>query len=71
MHNKRTRIVGASMLMVLGVAVMSAGLFGDANPTLSAASVAETGINWTKVMVWVGAGSLFVSALMFVSASAE
>jgi len=66
---KRGRIVGATALSILGVCAVAVGQLGGGQ--LEAAGVAETGLNWVKIMVWGGAGMLVVSALMFISASAE
>jgi len=56
--------------MIIGVGLV-AGSFVGASPAVSAASVGGTIINWTKVLVWAGVSALFVSALMFVSASSD
>jgi hypothetical protein len=68
MH-KRGRIVGATALAIIGVSFIVLTQVGGGQ--LEAASVAETGYNWLKILVWSGAGMLTVSALMFISASAE
>lgn len=38
---------------------------------LQAAGVNETGLDIAKYMIWGGAGALFISAILFISASAE
>lgn len=66
---KRTRVVIATLMLVLGGSVMSLGFIGGG--TLQAAAIAETGFNWTRALIWGGAGGLLISAFMFLSASAE
>jgi hypothetical protein len=64
---KRFRIMGASALAVIGISI----LVGGFNPSLNAAGVADTGIDLGRYLVWGGVGALVVSALLFLSASAE
>jgi hypothetical protein len=66
---KRTRIVGASVLLVLGGLLIAMNTLGGDG--LHAAAVAESGFDWVKYLVWGGIASLFLSALLFISASAE
>jgi hypothetical protein len=68
MH-KRGRVAGATALAIIGVSLVVFGQLGGGQ--LEAASVAETGLNWVKILIWAGAGVLVISALMFISASAE
>ncbi|QQG49966.1 MAG: hypothetical protein HZB70_00010 [Candidatus Berkelbacteria bacterium] len=65
--NKRTRVISATALAVVGVAILAGGF----NPSLNAAGIAESSFDLTKYLVWGGAGALGVSALLFISASAE
>jgi len=64
---KRLRVMSATALAVLGLAVVVGGF----NPSLDAAGVAQTGIDLTKYFIWGGVGALVASALLFLSASAE
>lgn len=67
--SKRTRVVGATALMVLGGFMVVTSFIGGAD--LKAAGVAETGIDLGKIFIWGGAAALLVSAFLFISASAE
>lgn len=64
---KRSRVIGATALAVIGVAVLAGGF----NPTLNAAGIAERSFDLTRYLVWGGAAALVTSALLFISASAE
>ena len=68
MH-KRGRIIAATALSIIGVSFLAFSQLGGGQ--LEAASVAQTGFDWAKALVWGGAGVLVISALMFISASAE
>lgn len=67
---KRFRIISASALAVAGIAVLAGG-FLPGTTTLNASGVAETGFDLTKYLIWGGVGALIISALLFISASAE
>lgn len=68
--NRRTKVISASALTVLGIAVLSGQLFlGDAQ--LQAATVGQTSIDIAKYFLWAGVGLIVVSALMFIGASSD
>lgn len=64
---KRLRVMTGAALAVIGISV----LVGGFNPSLNAASVADTGVDLGKYLVWGGVTALVASALLFLSASAE
>lgn len=66
---RRGKVVGASVLAVGGATLMSASLLGGS--TLHAQGIATTGYDWGKLIIWLGVGFLVISALLFISASAE
>lgn len=68
MH-RRSRVITATMFSVIGVTLLVFSQLGGGQ--LEAATIAQTGYNWAKIMVWSGAGLLMVSALLFISANAE
>lgn len=68
--SKRLRIITATALGVLGLAVVIGG-FTPGTTTLNAAGINETGIDLAKYFVWGGVAALVASALLFISASAE
>jgi hypothetical protein len=67
--NRRGKIVGASVLAVIGVVLMATDFLGGSN--LQAASVGSTGTDYAKLFIWIGVVALVISALLFISASAE
>ncbi len=64
---KRFRIMGGAALAVIGISV----LVGGFNPSLSAAGVNESGLSLSRYFIWGGIGALVISALLFLSASAD
>ncbi len=48
---------------------MATNLLGGSS--LHAQGIATTGFDWAKLIIWAGVGVLVISALMFISASAE
>lgn len=61
--------MGASVLAVVGATFVAANLLGGSS--LHAQGLATTGFDWAKLIIWAGVAFLIVSALMFISASAE
>lgn len=61
--------MAASVLAFIGAAAMGTSLLGGT--TLQAAAVGTTGHDYSKIFIWAGVGFLVVSALLFISASAE
>lgn len=66
---RRGKIVGASVLAVAGATLVMVNLLGGSS--LHAQGLATTGFDWAKLIIWAGVGVLVISALMFISASAE
>ena len=66
---KRSRVISATALMVLGGFLVVTSFVGGSD--LQAAGVNETGFDIAKYMIWGGAAALFISAILFISASAE
>jgi len=67
--SRRSQVVVASALLVVGVGFFTINAFGG--QSLSAASVGESGIDLTKYFLWGGVGLLVISALLYIRASAE
>lgn len=67
--SKRSRVIGATIMTILGVAVLAMPVIGGTD--LKAGGLTEVGYDFTKIFVGVGVGMLTLSALLFVSASAE
>lgn len=66
---KRSKVITATALMTLGAfMVITAGVGGG---DLQAASVDQTGLDIARYLVWAGAGSLLISAFLFISAGAD
>ncbi|MDO8650385.1 MAG: hypothetical protein Q7K33_03725 [Candidatus Berkelbacteria bacterium] len=66
---KRSQVVMASALLVVGISFFVINIAGGAS--LSAASVGQAGIDLTKYFLWGGVGLLVISALLYLRASAE
>lgn len=66
---KRTRVVGATALMLVGGLMVITSFVGGAD--LKAAGLDQTGLDIAKYLIWGGAGALLISAVLFISASAE
>jgi len=60
----------AVAIAVIGLSTLTAGIGGN-DPTLNAVGAAETGIDVVKFLVWGGIAALIISAILFISASAE
>ena len=66
---RRTRVVGATSLMLVGALAIIASYVGGTD--LKAVGVEQAGFDVAKYLIWGGAGLMMVSALLFISASAE
>jgi len=66
---KRGRVVGATALMLVGALMVITSYIGGTD--LKAAGVEQAGFDVARYLVWGGAGALLISALLFISASAE
>lgn len=66
---KRTQLLGATALLVIGIGLVVASYGG--NPSLNAAGLAESGFDVGKVLIYGGIFLLIISALLFMSASSE
>lgn len=67
--NPRSKVIGATALMVIGGGLVVMSLVGGSE--LQASGVAETGFDLARLLIWGGVGALVISALMFISASAK
>ena len=67
--SKRFQLVSATILLIVGAVGLMGSYLGGGE--LTAASVAETGFDLTKIFIWGGAAALILSALLFIGASAE
>ena len=67
--SKRTQVVLASALMVVGIGLFTVNFAGG--PELTALSLEGTGFDLTKYFLWGGVGLLVVSALLYIRASAD
>lgn len=65
--NPRVKVIGATALMIVGIAVVAVGALGGSG--LSAAGIGSASFDLTKILVWAGGITLLVSAILFVSAS--
>ena len=66
--SRRTQVVAASALTVLGFAGLAMTAFGG---DLRAASISQAGFDLTKIFLWSGVGLLIASALLYIRASAD
>jgi len=66
---KRSRVVGATIMTILGIAILSLPLVGGTE--LKAAGVDQVGYDFTKIFIWVGVGLLVLSALLFISTNTD
>lgn len=66
---KQTRVVGASALLVLGGFLVITSLVGGSD--LQAASIGSSGLDLSKILIWGGVAAIFLSSLLFISASAK
>lgn len=66
---KRTRVVGATVFMLVGALAVITSYAGGTD--LQAGGIEQLGFDVAKYLIWGGAGALLISALLFISASAE
>ena len=66
---KKTRVVGATIFMLFGALAVITSYVGGAD--LQAVGIEQAGFDVAKYLIWGGAGALLISALLFISASAE
>jgi len=66
---KRFQVISATLLVIVGAVGLVGSYLGGGE--LSAASVSQIGFDLTKILIWGGVGALIVSALLFISASAD
>lgn len=66
---KRTRVITATILTIIAITLLLMTTLGGAD--LKAAGVDEVGFDFSRFLVGGGVGLLVVSALLFVSSSAE
>lgn len=67
---KRSRVIMAVAVGIIGLSSVVAGVGGN-DPSLNAVGAAETGVDIVKFLVWGGIVALVISAVLFISASAE
>jgi hypothetical protein len=67
---KRSRVIMAVAVGIIGLSSVVAGVGGN-DPSLNAVGAAETGVDIVKFLVWGGIAALVISAVLFISASAE
>jgi len=68
--NRRSKVVTAGALTVIGVALLAGNLIGG-DVQLQASAVGQLSLDSTKYFLWAGIGLIVVSALMFIGASSE
>ncbi|MEX1123678.1 MAG: hypothetical protein WEC81_00675 [Patescibacteria group bacterium] len=66
---KRSKVVSATALMLVGGLLVIARFVGGSD--LQAAGLDQTGLDFSRYLIWGGAGALLISAVLFISASAE
>jgi len=66
---RRGKVVGGGALVIIGGFLLAINALGGSD--LHAAGLQTTGYDITRLFIWGGASALVISALLFISASAE
>lgn len=69
--SRRTQVVTASALLVVGVALVSTRFIPGATTPLNAIGVGGSSIDFAKYFLWGGAVLLVISAFLYIRASSE
>jgi len=71
--SRRSQVITASALTVIGLAAIAANYVPLATAPLNAFTIGATSasFDFTKIFLWTGAALLVVSALLYIRASAD
>jgi nanoRNase/pAp phosphatase (c-di-AMP/oligoRNAs hydrolase) len=66
---RRFKVVSATVLGIIGVAVIAVPLIGGGQ--LHAAGLQATGVDFSRILIWAGVVILGASSLLFVASNAD